>query len=101
MPVPRRHRTDPCRGNMPKKLMLLHWVCGSLLNLTIAQEARVRVAESDRSRSPVVVNQAPLFRADAGLVLVPVVVTDKADRPVMGLEKNNFQLYDDDVEQEI
>ena len=33
-------------------------------------------------------------RADVDLVLVPVIVTDQNDRPVLGLETNNFSLYD-------
>jgi Ca-activated chloride channel family protein len=32
---------------------------------------------------------------DVNMVLVPVMVTDTADHPVMGLEKENFALYQD------
>jgi Ca-activated chloride channel family protein len=51
--------------------------------------------------------QAPLpkadtaFRADTTLVLVPVSVTDPSNRYVLGLEKQDFHLFEDDVAQTI
>jgi Ca-activated chloride channel homolog len=42
-----------------------------------------------------------ILRADSNLVLVPVTVTDKLGRPVTGLEKENFRVLDDKVEQQI
>jgi Ca-activated chloride channel family protein len=41
------------------------------------------------------------FRVNVDLVLVPVVVTDTRNRPVMGLAKDNFQLLDGGQEQQI
>ncbi len=41
------------------------------------------------------------FRADSTLVLVPVSVTDPANRYVLGLEKEAFHLSEDDVPQTI
>ena len=41
------------------------------------------------------------MRIDVNLVLVPVVVTDALNRPVMGLEKQNFALYQDNEQQQI
>jgi hypothetical protein len=41
------------------------------------------------------------LRVDSTLVLVPVEVSDGIGRPVNGLEKQNFQVFDDDVEQKI
>jgi hypothetical protein len=38
---------------------------------------------------------------DTTLVLVPVSVNDPLDRPVSGLEKENFRLFEDKVEQTI
>jgi VWFA-related protein len=43
----------------------------------------------------------PTLRVDTNLVLVPVSVNDPLNRPVSGLEKENFRLYDDRVEQAI
>ncbi|HYL35508.1 MAG TPA: VWA domain-containing protein [Bryobacteraceae bacterium] len=44
---------------------------------------------------------SPRFRADSTLVLVPVAVTDAANRYVLGLEKGNFKLTEDGTEQTI
>jgi VWFA-related protein len=38
---------------------------------------------------------------DTQLVLVPVAVSDKLNRPVSGLEKENFRVFEDSVEQPI
>jgi Ca-activated chloride channel family protein len=43
----------------------------------------------------------PSFRADTTLVLVPVTVTDASNRYVLGLEKENFRIFEDDAEQKI
>jgi len=43
----------------------------------------------------------PTLRVDTTLVLVPVSVNDPLNRPVSGLEKENFRLFDDKVEQTI
>jgi Ca-activated chloride channel homolog len=44
---------------------------------------------------------ATSFRADTTLVLVPVSVTDPSNRYVLGLEKQDFHLFEDDVPQNI
>src|ERR1700678_802401 len=41
------------------------------------------------------------LRIDTTLVLVPVEVSDALNRPVSGLEKENFHVFDDKVEQKI
>lgn len=41
------------------------------------------------------------FRADSNLVVIPVSVTDKLNRFVLGLGKQDFRLFDDKVEQRI
>jgi Ca-activated chloride channel family protein len=41
------------------------------------------------------------IRIDATLVLVPVEVSDALNRPVSGLEKENFHVFDDKMEQKI
>jgi Ca-activated chloride channel homolog len=41
------------------------------------------------------------FRADTTLVLIPVSVTDSSNRYVLGLEKQDFHLLEDDTEQVI
>src|SRR5947207_13281078 len=46
-------------------------------------------------------NSGPTLRVDTNLVLVPVSVNDGLNRPVSGLEKENFRLLEDKVEQTI
>src|SRR5579885_3635473 len=41
------------------------------------------------------------IRVDTSLVLIPVTVNDPLNRPVTGLEKENFRVFDDRVEQAI
>jgi VWFA-related protein len=41
------------------------------------------------------------FRAHTDLVLIPVTVTDKLNRFVLGLQKQDFQLFEDDVQQDL
>jgi Ca-activated chloride channel homolog len=41
------------------------------------------------------------LRVDTSLVLIPVTVNDPLNRPVTGLEKENFRLFDEKVEQTI
>jgi VWFA-related protein len=43
----------------------------------------------------------PRFNADATLVLIPVTVTDATNRFVLGLQKDDFRLLEDDAEQMI
>jgi len=46
-------------------------------------------------------NNTTAFRADSTLVLVPVSVTDPSNRYVLGLAKEDFHLFEDDVEQKV
>jgi Ca-activated chloride channel homolog len=41
------------------------------------------------------------IRADVKVVLIPVTVSDLLDRPIAGLGKEDFHLYEDSVEQKI
>ena len=43
----------------------------------------------------------PTLRVDTSLVLIPVTVNDPLNRPVTGLERENFRVFDDKVEQTI
>jgi Ca-activated chloride channel family protein len=45
--------------------------------------------------------RAGAIRADVNLVLIPVLVTDPYDRPVSGLSRENFRLYEGLTEQKI
>ena len=65
--------------------------------LALAQVA-IQPREKPASKEPL---PKPTLRVDTTLVLVPVSVNDPLNRPVSGLDKENFRLYDDKVEQEI
>jgi VWFA-related protein len=54
-------------------------------------------AQTDPSPSP----SALRFKADATLVLIPVTVTDKSNRFVLGLQKQDFHLIEDGIDQTI
>jgi Ca-activated chloride channel family protein len=41
------------------------------------------------------------IRVDVNLVLIPVTVTDRYERPVRGLQKSDFHLFEDGVERQI
>jgi Ca-activated chloride channel family protein len=45
--------------------------------------------------------RVPNIRVDTTLILVPVSVNDPLNRPVSGLEKENFRLFEDKIEQPI
>jgi len=44
---------------------------------------------------------SPNLRVETNLVLIPVSVSDPLNRPVTGLEKENFRLYEDQQERQI
>jgi Ca-activated chloride channel homolog len=60
-----------------------------------------QVAIEPRRKPPTKEPAAPHLRLDTNLVLVPVTVTDQLKRPVTGLEKGNFRVFDDKIEQAI
>ncbi|MCU1338391.1 MAG: von Willebrand factor, type [Bryobacterales bacterium] len=43
----------------------------------------------------------PTFRAETDLVVIPVAVTDTVNRFVLGLQKEDFHLFEDGVEQNV
>jgi Ca-activated chloride channel homolog len=59
------------------------------------------VSITPRLRSSPMKNRAESLRVDVNLVLIPVMVTDPYERPVKGLQKSDFHLFEDGVEQEI
>jgi len=75
---------------------------GLLLTATLA--AQVTIPQRPRPTTKKDAGTGPPggnIRVDTTLVLVPVSVNDPLSRPVSGLEKENFRVYEDTVEQEI
>jgi VWFA-related protein len=84
----------------PHRIILL----ASVLVFSVPLAFRAQVAIQPRERptpkgEPDV--KQPTLRVDTSLVLVPVSVNDPLNRPVSGLEKENFRVFDDQVEQTI
>jgi VWFA-related protein len=62
-----------------------------------------QVTVDTRKKPPAASEERPRtnLRVDANLVLVPVTVCDPLNRPVTGLEKENFRVLENNVEQPI
>jgi Ca-activated chloride channel family protein len=67
------------------------WIALSLYGQQVSIEPRPRAEPANN----------PKLRIETSLVLVPLTVTDKLGRPVLGLEKENFRVFDNQVEQTI
>jgi VWFA-related protein len=76
-----------------RSAVALAWACGLWGQVTI--EPRPKPAAKEDSLPK------PDLRVDTLLVLVPVSVNDPLNRPITGLEKENFRVYEDKVEQTI
>ncbi len=72
------------------------FAASALRGQRVTVEPRPRPAPPDDSRAG-----QPTLRVDTSLVLIPVTVTDPLNRPVTGLERENFRLTDDRAEQTI
>lgn len=84
-------------------LPCLVWlVCGAAEGLW-GQEARPSISPRAKPRAEAPENEriTPNLRIDTNLVLVPITVTTPLNQIVTGMEKENFRLYEDKVEQEI
>ncbi len=87
-------------------ILLMLWAFAGTLNLGFcAKERDSPHPDKDHAPADVVVRRPPIhtspLRVDVDRVIVPVTVTDPYDRIVTGLDKDNFQVYDDKVRQHI
>ena len=64
--------------------------------VTITPRVRARTPESEN-----ISDRAVDLRVDTTLVLIPVAVTDPMSRFVTALERENFQIYEEKIEQQI
>ena len=62
---------------------------------------RVSITPGVPRRANELKDRSDSFRLDLNLVLVPVLVTDHYQRPVQGLRKSDFRLFEDGAEREI
>jgi Ca-activated chloride channel homolog len=61
----------------------------------------VDVARADYADALVPRTRAAVIRTSVDLVLVPVTITDAMDRPVIGLDRDNFRLFENKKPQDI
>jgi len=69
-----------------------------------SQEPAVRIEPRQAPSGPALGSanrQTPTIRINTDLVIIPVMVTDRNDRAVTGLERDHFRLWEDKVEQTI
>jgi len=67
--------------------------CGQIDQIDVHVTPRV-VAKSSKAEPDWGTGESRGLKVNSDLVLVPVIVTDQMDRIIMGLEKNNFVVYD-------
>jgi Ca-activated chloride channel family protein len=72
---------------------------GSAVEPKVSITPRARTPAADRNES--ITDRRADIRVDTTLVLIPVSVTDPMSRFVTGLDKENFKLSEDKVDQEI
>ena len=66
-----------------------------------AQQVQIQPRAPRKGTEPEQEAPTPDIRSDSTLVLIPVAVTDELNRPITGLEAENFQVFEDKVEQKI
>jgi VWFA-related protein len=72
------------------------WLAGTMGGQQVKIEPRAKPAPKVESSK-----RTPNIRVDTTLILVPVSVNDPLNRPVSGLEKENFRVFEDKVPQPI
>ena len=81
---------------------LVGWVLGLGLLAPLAFHGQVAIKPRPKPGAAAEQKRPPSsLRVDTNLVLVPVTVCDPLNRPVTGLEKEHFKLFDDRVEQTV
>src|SRR5436309_1531824 len=95
----------PSNLHFDRSMRLSLSLCGLLLCGMLANgqsgEGGPRVSITPRMPPVAVSPPRSTFRLEVNLIQVPVSVTDMRDRPVMGLPKTSFRIFEDDVEQQI
>src|SRR3954464_2818814 len=94
-----------CRSFSVLFVVLLTFVAAALAQTSIDD---IHVAPRQRSITPEMPGGGPhlpsgisLIRSNVDLVMVPVTITDDMNRPVTGLDRDNFQLFENKKPQEI
>lgn len=72
---------------------------GPIALLALAQQVSIQPRHRQQAAEPAM--PSANLRVDTNLVLVPTSVNDDFNRPITGLEKENFRVFDNKVEQTI
>jgi Ca-activated chloride channel family protein len=80
---------------------MLGWMACLAMVAPLAFQAQVKIDRRPKRAPKESPAQPSTLRVDTNLVLVPVSVNDPLSRPVSGLEKENFRLFEDKIEQPI
>ena len=80
---------------------LAGWVLGLGLLAPLAFHGQVDIQPRPKPGAAEQKRPPASLRVDTNLVLVPVTVCDPLNRPVTGLEKEHFKVFDDRVEQTV
>ncbi len=83
---------------MRLRLTGFYLLCAAALIATAAAQSPSGAKSSGSNQDE---QSAPRFNAETTLVLVPVIVSDPLNRFVLGLQKRDFHLLEDGVEQKI
>lgn len=75
------------------------FIAAGLLAWSVSAQVSIQPRPRPRSKDPAM--PSANLRVDTSLVLVPVTVNTELNQPVTGLERQNFRVYDDKVEQTI
>jgi Ca-activated chloride channel family protein len=97
----RRVREELTWGHMEKcsRRAYAAALLGLAAALLVPAQVSIEPRRKPQSREPAM--PSATLRVDTNLVLVPTTVNDDFNRPVTGLEKENFHVFDDKVEQTI
>src|SRR3954454_23621314 len=72
-----------------------------LAGLSALTRAQVSIDPRKKPAPPKQESTGATLRVDTNLVLIPVSVNDALNRPVTGLEKENFRVFDERIEQTV
>jgi len=93
----------PVRSSSCRVLLLLLTSASGLYSQTSIDDVHVapRTSAVELATATPGPRVSPLIRSSADLVTVPVTITDNMNRPVTGLDRENFQLFENKQAQEI
>jgi Ca-activated chloride channel homolog len=81
--------------------LLLSLSLSATLGIVGSLSAQVNIIPRSRPGEVDTLGPKPNIRVDSNLVLIPVTVTDPMNRFVTGLERENFKVFEDKVEQPV